>query len=116
MRGIAIYKSCLILHGCGDVVNGYEGFSNQGEEIFFREGRIFAVDLDTTTGKALTLGVSPMRVKNLKLERVTNSSQRHKFEGVSEAEGIAISTTNRLSVLYESSNTINLKLFFFRKV
>jgi poly-gamma-glutamate synthesis protein (capsule biosynthesis protein) len=69
VKGIEVYKGRLILYGCGDFVDDYEGISGQGE---YRADLALAyfASLDDESGGLLGLEVAPFRQRLFRLERV----------------------------------------------
>jgi poly-gamma-glutamate synthesis protein (capsule biosynthesis protein) len=69
-RPIEIYRERLILYGCGDFLNDYEGIS--GHEAFRPElALMFLPSLEPSTGKLLQLTLSPMRIRRFRLNRAS---------------------------------------------
>lgn len=61
-----IYKGKLILYGCGDFLNDYEGIS--GHEAYRGDLTLmYFVRLDALTGKLVSLEMAPMQLKRLRL-------------------------------------------------
>jgi poly-gamma-glutamate synthesis protein (capsule biosynthesis protein) len=69
-RPIEIYRERLILYGCGDLLNDYEGIS--GHEAFRAElVLMYFPALDPASGKLLELVLTPMRIRRLRLQRAS---------------------------------------------
>jgi len=69
-KGIQVYKEKLILYGCGDFLNDYEGI--QGYEGFRDDLTLmYFVSLDPATGKLIQLQMTPMQIKHFKLNRAS---------------------------------------------
>jgi poly-gamma-glutamate synthesis protein (capsule biosynthesis protein) len=68
-RPIEIYRQRLVLYGCGDFLNDYEGI--RGYE-HFRSDRVIAYlpELDAATGALVALRMTPMRTRRMRLEHV----------------------------------------------
>jgi len=67
-RPIEIYRGRLVLYGCGDLINDYEGIS--GHEEFRSELRLlYLATLDGDSGALRELRLVPMRARRLRLER-----------------------------------------------
>jgi len=68
VKGIEVYRGRLILYGCGDFLNDYEGIS--GYEAYRGDLTLmyFAL-LDSSTGKIAQLWMAPMQIKNFRLNR-----------------------------------------------
>lgn len=69
-RPIEIYRGRLILYGCGDLINDYEGIT--GYEDFRDDLRLlyFAV-VDPASGKLIDLRMAPLRSRRMRLCRTT---------------------------------------------
>jgi len=69
-KGIEIYKQKLILYGCGDFLNDYEGIA--GYEAF-RSHLVLAycATLDSETGKLLRLEIAPFEIRRFRLQHAT---------------------------------------------
>ncbi|WP_397544774.1 CapA family protein, partial [Roseovarius salis] len=66
--GIELYRGKLILHGCGDLINDYEGIGGQ-EDFMPRLAVAFILDIDQQTGRAAGLEMLPYRRRAFALER-----------------------------------------------
>lgn len=90
VQGIEVRAGKLILYGCGDFLNDYEGIRGHRE---FRPDLclMYFPDVDAATGRLLSLQMVPMRIRRLRLERAPS-------EGVTwlrdtlEREGRALGT------------------------
>jgi hypothetical protein len=70
IKGIEVYKEKLILYGCGDFLNDYEGIS--GYESFRDDLRLmYFASVDPLTGKLLYLQMTPTKVKHFKVNRAS---------------------------------------------
>jgi len=57
-KGIEIYHDRLILYGCGDLINDYEGIG--GHEAYHPDlGLAFVIDIDTNTGRLSGVEIIP---------------------------------------------------------
>lgn len=69
-RGLEIYQERLILYGCGDFINDYEGIG--GHESFRPElGLMVFPTLDAASGALRGLALAPMRMRRFRLQRAT---------------------------------------------
>jgi poly-gamma-glutamate synthesis protein (capsule biosynthesis protein) len=69
-RPIEIYRDRLILYGCGDFLNDYEGIS--GHQAFRPELTLmFLPTLELPTGKLAHLTLTPMRMRRFRLNRAS---------------------------------------------
>lgn len=66
--GIEVYRNHLILHGCGDFLNDYEGISGF-EEFRGDLGLIYFADIDPQTGELCHLGMTPTQVRRMRVQR-----------------------------------------------
>jgi poly-gamma-glutamate synthesis protein (capsule biosynthesis protein) len=71
-KAIEVYRGRLVLYGCGDLINDYEGIREYRP---FRSdlGLMYFADLDPTDGRLLGLTLSPMRMRRLRLQRAAAS-------------------------------------------
>lgn len=69
-KGIELYRDKLILYGCGDLLNDYEGIG--GRETFRPDlALMYLPALDPSTGRVLDLQLVPMQVHRLQLRRAS---------------------------------------------
>lgn len=69
-KGIEVYQDRLILYGCGDLLNDYEGIG--GHEAFRPElTALYLPKLDPATGRLAALQLAPMRIRNLQLQHAS---------------------------------------------
>jgi poly-gamma-glutamate capsule biosynthesis protein CapA/YwtB (metallophosphatase superfamily) len=68
-KGIEVYRGRLILYGCGDLLNDYEGIGGRAE---FRSELVlmYFPELDSS-GALATLSMAPMRVRRFRLQRAS---------------------------------------------
>jgi poly-gamma-glutamate synthesis protein (capsule biosynthesis protein) len=67
-RPIEIYRNRLILYGCGDFINDYEGIEGYEQ---FRDDLVlmYFAALSPNTGELVSLNMIPMQIRQLKLSR-----------------------------------------------
>lgn len=66
-----IYRGKLVLYGCGDLLNDYEGI--KGHESFRGDlVLLYFPRLDASTGELLDLRMVPMRVRRMRLEHASD--------------------------------------------
>ncbi|SRR5579883_2071061 len=67
-KGIEVYKDKLILYGCGDFLNDYEGIAGYEE---FRSHLVLAyfLTLDSGSGHLLRLEMAPFELKRFRLQQ-----------------------------------------------
>jgi poly-gamma-glutamate synthesis protein (capsule biosynthesis protein) len=70
VKGLEVYRGRLILYGCGDLLNDYEGIA--GEERYRPDlSLMYFPSLDASTGALTRLEMAPMRIRNFRLNRVS---------------------------------------------
>jgi poly-gamma-glutamate synthesis protein (capsule biosynthesis protein) len=70
LKGIEVYREKLILYGCGDLINDYEGIG--GYEWFRSDlALMYFAGLDPSTGRLIHLQMTPMQMRNFRLNRVS---------------------------------------------
>lgn len=97
-RPVEVYRGRLILYGCGDLLNDYEGIG--GFEAFRGDlALLYFVTLDTATGELVALRLVPVQLRGMRLERpseadrdwlaarLTRVCQRHGAHVELEADG-----------------------------
>lgn len=68
VKGIEVYQGKLILYGCGDFLNDYEGIS--GHETFRGDlALMYFVNVEPASGKLAKLTMVPMQMKRFRLNR-----------------------------------------------
>jgi len=89
-KGIEVYRSKLILYGCGDFVNDYEGIG--GYESFRAELTLmYFPTVEAVSGRLLRLALVPMRLRRLRLERAPDADARW-LEAMLDREGKTLGT------------------------
>jgi poly-gamma-glutamate synthesis protein (capsule biosynthesis protein) len=67
-KGIEIYRDRLILYGCGDFLNDYEGI--QGYEAYRGDfALMYFVDIETVTGNLTAVDIVPLQTRKFSLVR-----------------------------------------------
>jgi poly-gamma-glutamate synthesis protein (capsule biosynthesis protein) len=70
VKGFEVYRNRLILYGCGDFFNDYEGIS--GHERYRPDlSLMYFPRLDARTGNLVALRMVPMRIERFRLNRVS---------------------------------------------
>ncbi|MCK6530094.1 CapA family protein [Myxococcota bacterium] len=74
-RPVEVYRERLILYGCGDFINDYEGIEGYGA---FRGDLVLAwfPVLQRNTGRLLGLEMSPLRTRGMRLHRASEPEGR----------------------------------------
>lgn len=71
-KGIEVHRDRLILYGCGDFINDYEGIG--GHESFRAElGLMFCATLDAASGALAQLALTPTRLQRFRIARATSA-------------------------------------------
>lgn len=92
--GIEVYRGKLILYGCGDLLNDYEGIKGY-EEYRPHLGLMYFAEVLPGQGLLCGLEMVPMRVRKFRLERATREDARW-LDNVLDREGTAFSTHTNL--------------------
>jgi poly-gamma-glutamate synthesis protein (capsule biosynthesis protein) len=88
-RALEIYRDRLILYGCGDLVNDYEGIS--GHDAFRPElSLLYFPVLDPATGKLAELTLAPMRMRRFRLQRANDEEAEWLAALVRRESGLAV--------------------------
>ncbi len=89
-KAIEVYRDKLILHGCGDFINDYEGIG--GYESFRPElSLMYFPTLEAATGRLLRMRLAPMRMRGFRLGRAADADSRW-LERTLNREGRALGT------------------------
>jgi poly-gamma-glutamate capsule biosynthesis protein CapA/YwtB (metallophosphatase superfamily) len=71
-RPIEVYRGKLILYGCGDLIDDYEGIT--GHERYRDDLRLLYLPrLDPSSGRLLELTMAPLKARRLRLNRASDS-------------------------------------------
>ncbi len=71
-KAIEVYNNKLILYGCGDFLNDYEGIG--GNESYRSElALMYFANVDPKTGNLLKLEITPMEIRNFRANEVSTS-------------------------------------------
>lgn len=92
-KAIEVYRQRLILYGCGDFIDDYEGIG--GYEMFRSDlVLMYFVSLEPASGRLLALHLVPLRIRRLRLERVA-APEAHWLAETLTREGEAFGTRVR---------------------
>ena len=74
-KGIEVYKGKLILYGCGDFLNDYEGIGGHEE---FRSELVlmYFVTLDPSSQGLVRLQMTPLKIRRFRLNRVSRDDAK----------------------------------------
>jgi poly-gamma-glutamate capsule biosynthesis protein CapA/YwtB (metallophosphatase superfamily) len=101
-RPIEVYRGKLIMYGCGDTIDDYEGIPMY--EAFRHELRLlYFASVDGESGSLIVLRMVPMRMRKMRLERAPDEDAEWLRASVAEmsrrfATRIDISTGGMLRV------------------
>lgn len=70
VKGIEVYKKRLILYGCGDFINDYEGIGGY-EEFRADLSLMYFATIDPATGKLSQLQMIPTQIKRFRVNRAS---------------------------------------------
>lgn len=100
--GIEIYRNRLILYGCGDLLNDYEGIG--GHEQFRPDLRLLYL-VDVEPGFIHSLEMIPMSMRRFRLERASNAdavwlARKLTLLGSGEGTSVQVSEDGRLAAAW----------------
>ncbi len=103
VKGLEVYRDKLIIYGCGDFLNDYEGISGHKS---FRDdlGLMYFVSVDPATGKLVKLEMIPTQIKKFRVNRASRTDALW-LRDVLNREGINFGTCVEL----KEDNTLALK-------
>jgi poly-gamma-glutamate synthesis protein (capsule biosynthesis protein) len=90
VKAIEVHKNRLILHGCGDFLDDYEGIAGH-EEFRGDLGLMYFPEIDVTNGNLLALRMVPTQVRRFRLSRASVGDSRW-LEDVLNREGERFNT------------------------
>lgn len=91
VMGVEVRRGKLILYGCGDLINDYEGIG--GHRDFRPElSLMYFPEIEPATGRLRDLHMVPMRMRRLRLERA-NAQDTAWLRDTLRREGRALGTT-----------------------
>jgi poly-gamma-glutamate capsule biosynthesis protein CapA/YwtB (metallophosphatase superfamily) len=70
VKAVEVFKSRLILYGCGDFLTDYEGISGY-EEFRGDLALMYLIELDSRSGELMSARLVPMRMRRFRLEHVS---------------------------------------------
>ena len=103
-KAIEVHRNRLVLYGCGDFLNDYEGIEGR-EEYRGDLCLMFSADVDATTGALAALDLVPLQMRRLQLVRPSPgdaawSRQRLDRESRQFGVGIVAGPQDRLSLTW----------------
>ncbi len=103
VRDIEVYKDKLILYGCGDFLNDYEGI--RGYEHYRGDlSLMYFATMEPSTGNLVSLRMTPMQIKHFREQRASRADARWLRETLTR-EGKKLGTRVEL----EKDNTLTLR-------
>jgi poly-gamma-glutamate capsule biosynthesis protein CapA/YwtB (metallophosphatase superfamily) len=103
VKGIEVYKGKLILYGCGDFLNDYEGIS--GHEAYRGDlALMYFASADPATGGLVSLTMMPLQLRNFRLNH-TSATDASWLRDVLRREGKKFGT----AVEQNADNTLTLR-------
>jgi poly-gamma-glutamate capsule biosynthesis protein CapA/YwtB (metallophosphatase superfamily) len=90
-KGIEVYREKLILYGCGDFINDYEGICGF-EEFRGDLAVMYLPRLDGSDGRLLSLDMAPMRMRGFRLRRPPSADARWLYQTLAR-ESAELGTT-----------------------
>lgn len=102
-KGIEVYHGKLILYGCGDFLNDYEGIAGY-EEYRGDLTLMYWPTLEQQTGKLMQLEMTPLRIRRFRLQRALPHEAQWlagTLDRASEALGsrVSVEAPNRLKLV-----------------
>jgi len=106
-KAIEVYRNRLILYGCGDFLNDYEGIGGY-EEYRGDLSLMFFVDIDVVSGDLAALELSPLQIRRFRLEPAAPAdaewiAQRLKRESASFGVRVKETSAQSLAVSWPST-------------
>lgn len=107
-KALEVYHERLILYGCGDFLNDYEGIRGY-EEFRSNLALMYFADIEPTTGNLAAFEIVPLQIRNFRLNRPSRPDiewlqQTLNRESLRFGTGIALDPGGRL-VLSQSRST-----------
>ena len=103
VKGVEVYKGKLILYGCGDFLNDYEGIS--GHEVYRGDLTLmYFVSVEPETGKLTRLSMTPMQIKRFRLNHAS-AEDAVWLKNILNREGRKLGT----SAEQNADNTLDLR-------
>jgi len=93
-KGIEVYHGRLILYGCGDFIDDYEGISGY-ERFRIDLGLMYFATVDTSSGNLVSLEMVPTQLKRLRVTRASRQDA-HWLKDVLDSEGLQFGTWSEM--------------------
>lgn len=102
VKGIEVYRDRLIIYGCGDFLDDYEGIT--GYEAFRDDlSLMYFATVEPTTGKLVNLQMTPTQIKHFRVNRASKADALW-LKDILNREGERFNTRVRLN----QDNTLTL--------
>jgi poly-gamma-glutamate synthesis protein (capsule biosynthesis protein) len=107
VKAVEVYKDKLILYGCGDFLNDYEGIGGY-EEFRADLSLMYFATLDSSTGRLLALQMTATQIKQFRVQRASQADTRWlcdtlNREGKSFGTRVMMHADNRLSLHWDQN-------------
>jgi len=105
VKGIEVYKGKLILYGCGDFINDYEGIGGY-EEFRADLSFMYIATADSATGKLIALHLTPTQIRRFRVNRASEDDALRlrdiiNREGAQFGTGAILNKDNQLTLQWE---------------
>ena len=100
VKAVEIYKDKLILYGCGDFLNDYEGISGY-EEFRADLSLMYFATVNSANGKLIRMQMTPTRIRRFKINRAAGADAAWLMdmlnrEGTTSGTRVKMDRDNRL--------------------
>ena len=105
VKAIEVYKDKLILYGCGDFINDYEGIGGY-EEFRADLSLMYLATVEPSTGKLIELQMTPTQIRRFKVIRASNVDtlwlkDTINREGTAFGTKVKVTEDNRLTLQWD---------------
>ncbi|MGD8883213.1 MAG: CapA family protein [Desulfobacterales bacterium] len=105
VKAIEVYKGKLILYGCGDFLNDYEGIGGY-EEFRSDLALMYFATVDPSTGKLVALQMTPTQIRRFRVNRASGTDARWlqnnlNIEGAKFGTRVKLDQANRYVLHWE---------------
>jgi poly-gamma-glutamate synthesis protein (capsule biosynthesis protein) len=102
VKAVEVYRDRLILYGCGDFLNDYEGIGGY-EEFRSDLSLMYFATVNSANGKLAGLQMIPTRIKRFKVNRASRAAAKWLMntlnrEGASLGTSVKLDRNNRLAL------------------
>jgi poly-gamma-glutamate synthesis protein (capsule biosynthesis protein) len=102
VKAIEVYKDRLILYGCGDFLNDYEGIGGY-EEFRADLSLMYFATVNSSNGKLVSMQMTPTQIRRLKVNRAPSEAaiwlmNTLNREGASFGTRVKLDSNNRLTL------------------